>query len=874
VTRDQRPETRDERRIQRPLFSREHEEDRLAAVVPSHSSLVSRLSSLLLVALALGALAVALVFRFRPHRVEKSPAVSQSLPANAQQQLAGYSFTRSEGGRQIFTIRAQRTVAFKDNESTLLEGVEVEVFGRQGERHDLLNTDRCEYHSQSGSFSCAGRVLMELNAPSGSGLVAPPANAVSKLRGRHSTYLETSRLTYDQQSSMLTTAAPVRWRYGPASGSAVGLAYATSEGWMELQHDVTANLPVGGTGVPPVVRGSSALHLTPTGETPVPPNTLHLTAARLVYHKDQQQMELAGPVEITAGSRQLDAGHGTVYLDAENRLSRAVFDEGVHSTDHTEGRLLTAQAERVEADFDSASGDLKQLEASGSVQTESQQGPAGGTTRLAADQVRVSFSGAHFHPQQGSASGKVNLVMTRPAKPASDSGPQGAMAREELEAGAVEFSFRSADSTLERAHTEGPGKLTLIPADAKAGDRVVTAGQFLMAFDGRSRLESLRGLAPTRVVFETPRGTPPGSPPTETRGDSLLARLDPVTGALQRLEQSGSFQLLDGDRQARASRADYSADGEVLTLTGEPFLFDPVTRMRADRFLVRLSTDTAEGLGHVSSTHFGPLNLDSSPPVVARTGAPPHSVDTTNVVADMAKMAMPPVVARASAPPHSDDITNVLADRVTADRKNQYLRYEGHVRAWQAADVVESPSLDVYRAERRIVSGAGVVTSGLASAPVQEDPTPAKSGLRVAARTPGATQPMTIRADRLVYLDIGQKASYRGHVRLDSSGTTLEADRLDAYFAPASVGEASKLERAVAEGHVTAVEPGRRATGDRGEYFAGAGKLVMTGGPPTLYDADKGFITGQSLTFFTQADSLIVVGGPGSPTLSKHHMSP
>ena len=792
---------------------------------------------LLLVALALGALAVALAFRFRPHRAGKSPAVSQSLPANTRQQLAGYSFTRSEGGRQIFTIRAQRTVAFKDSQSTLLEGVEVELFGRQGAQHDLLNTDRCVYRSEPVRFSCAGRVLMELNAPSGSDLVALPANAVSSatLRGRQSVYLETSRLTYDQQGSMLTTAAPVRWRYGPASGSAVGLAYATRDGWLELERHVTADLPVEAAPGPNAVRGRAPLHL---------------TAARLLYHKDQRQVDLAGPIEIGEGGRDLDAGHGTVYLDAQSRLSHAVFDEGTHSADHSGGRLLVIRAESVEADFDPANGDLKQLVASGSVQTESQAGPAGGTTRLAADQVRVSLSGAHFHPRQGSASGKVSLVMTPPAKQARGDGPQAGMVQEDLEAGAVEFSFRPADSTLERAHTEGPGKLTLIPADAKAGNRVVTAGQFQMAFDPRSRLESLRGLAPTRVVFEAPPSAPAGSLPIETRADSLLARLDPGAGTLQRIEQSGSFQLLDGDRRARASRAEYAADNQALTLTGEPLLFDPVTRMRADRFLVHLSTDTAEGFGHVSSTHSGPLNLGSSPPVIAHTGALSHS----------------------------DDITNVIADRVTADRKNQYLRYEGHVRAWRGADVVESPSLDIYRADRRVVSGAWVVTSGLAAAPVKGDPVPAQSGMPVAARnrsaTPGATQPVTIRADRLIYFDLGQKASYRGHVRLDSSGTTLESDRLDAYFTPASPSEASKLERALAEGHVTAVEPGRRATGERGEYFAASGKLVMTGGPPTLYDADKGFITGQSLTFFTQDDSLIVVGGPGSPTLSKHHISP
>jgi hypothetical protein len=68
------------------------------------------------------------------------------------------------------------------------------------------------------------------------------------------------------------------------------------------------------------------------------------------------------------------------------------------------------------------------------------------------------------------------------------------------------------------------------------------------------------------------------------------------------------------------------------------------------------------------------------------------------------------------------------------------------------------------------------------------------------------------------------------------------------------------------------VQPGRRATGQHAEYFAADGKILLSGGPPTVMDAEKGFTSGQRLTFFTRDDKLIVSGGDESPTISRHHV--
>jgi lipopolysaccharide transport protein LptA len=203
-----------------------------------------------------------------------------------------------------------------------------------------------------------------------------------------------------------------------------------------------------------------------------------------------------------------------------------------------------------------------------------------------------------------------------------------------------------------------------------------------------------------------------------------------------------------------------------------------------------------------------------------------------------------------------------------ADWRSQFVHYEGRVRAWQGTDVVESSSLDVSRAQRRMSSGTGVLTSHFQAA------SGAPGAASVRPGPAGATRPVTIRAERLDYFDEGRKASYHGNVELRTENTTLRADHMDVFFSNVPSGQASEIERALGDGHVAVTQPLRHAAGDHADYEAASGKIEMTGGPPTLDDAEKGSTTGQRLTFFVRDDKLIVDGGEQSPSLSQHRVAP
>src|SRR5262249_644896 len=158
--------------------------------------------------------------------------------------------------------------------------------------------------------------------------------------------------------------------------------------------------------------------------------------------------------------------------------------------------------------------------------------------------------------------------------------------------------------------------------------------------------------------------------------------------------------------------------------------------------------------------------------------------------------------------------TNVIADRMFARQRDQFVHYDGHVRAWHGPDVIESSSLDYYGRERRLSSGSQVLTSHLAPAPG-----PQKSSVNRSARSP-VIRSLTVRAAHLEYLESIHRATYSGNVQLQDHDTTLKADKMDVWLSQNPGSQGLQVDNVVVDGHVLLIQPGKRATGEHGTYFA------------------------------------------------------
>jgi lipopolysaccharide export system protein LptA len=754
-------------------------------------------------ALTVTALAVSGAYWVATHHKEKPVVLPQSVPIDIHQQLSGYTVTHSDGDRRVYTVHAARTVSFKQGGTTVLEDVLVELFGRTGNQHDIMRTQRCDYNGQNGDLFTSGPVHIELNT-------GADKTQTGGVKGRQTVYLETSRVSYRHEGSQVVSDQAVNFRIGPASGTSQGMVYATKEGSLELEKDVVMKLS------------------SPDGQASNPP--LRLTASRLRYERRSKEITLMGPIQVTQGERNVSAGSGNVFLNEADRVTQVDLEGGVKASESSADRVVEISADRAQGDFDPVSRTLRHLTAQGNVAGQSQEKES--ASRLLAERVELNLVGIPARLQNGDALENVQLLIE--SSPSlgrtAAGGSRAATEKRALTAAELKFSFRPDGKSLKDAQTVGPGKLVVDPSDPRVGQRIITSGQFLMVFNALSNLETIRGLEPTHIIFQPPRTAPPGSVAQESTADQLLATFDEATHALKQVKQVGNYKFRDGDRNASSQESVYSATTQGVSLTGRPEIWDADSRARCERIDFDLRNDTAEGIGKVQATH----------------------LETGNQTPDG----------------ETPEPTNVLADRMVAQRRSQLVHYEGKVRAWRGADVVESSSLDVYRVAKRLSSGSQVSTSHLQPASYAAGMAPSS----VTSRRD--TRPLTVRADFLDYFDEGSKASYRGHVKLQTETTILEGDKMDVYFSRLGTTQESEVERAMAEGHVVVIQPGRRATGEQGEYFAGPAKIVLTGGPPNIYDVEKGFTTGQRLTVFVHDDRLLVEGGDGAPSLTQHRVAP
>ncbi|MGH9356857.1 MAG: hypothetical protein ACRD10_12070, partial [Terriglobia bacterium] len=522
------------------------------------------------------------------------------------------------------------------------------IFGHAAGRHDELRTHRCRYNNKTGALACSGGASLKLESK-------PRINAAPGSRSGQPLFIQTSDVSYDPLDSSVKTAGNVSFSFGSATGTAKGLTYGARTGLLSLGKNVRARFPARATNQPSV----------------------DLRAGGLLYKKAAGQILLRGPVRITQGLRRVSASAGTIFLNSQSRINHLRLSGDVSGSSSTPKEKAEITGQELDADFDPATAQVRDVQAFGDARIRTSGAGQTAARELYANRVQLNVSGSNMQPRTGRALGSVRLVFDSPktaATVSSTSGSLGGFAggRKILTASELRFSFTAA-GLLGAADTEGPGKIVVFPAHSQDDTRTLSAGELQLAFGPRGRLQRLVGLRSTQIVDSAPPGAKPGFV-RETFGDQFVANLNAAGQTIETIRQDGSFRFKDGDRQASAAEALFQSQGQDLTLIGDPQLWDSHNRMRARRIRMNLAQRSADGLGHVQSIHF------VSPPS-PRPGS-------SGPVSNRHNAAHQPLM--------------LTADRVTVSRNKQEALYEGNVRAWQGANVLECSSLKVDRRSQQI----------------------------------------------------------------------------------------------------------------------------------------------------------------------------
>jgi lipopolysaccharide export system protein LptA len=782
--------------------------------MPAH---LSRLRRWFAGATIVAVLAVAGAYFYARHHIQNAlKEIPEKIGLEIKQSATGFTVSKSEQGRTLFTIQASKAVQFKQGGHAELHDVQITLYGSDSSRFDQIRGADFEYDQPSGKVTAKGEVQIDLRS-NPQGLLDPDQAPPTDLK--NPIHLKTSGLVFNQNTGDAHTKERVDFDLPQGKGSAVGVTYAAKANVLTLQSQV--NLLLGGA-------------------TPAT-----ITAVQATITKDPHHLVLDHP-HLQSGARQCDADEATLFLSSDNTLERVlahgnvlVKAEGPQPAEARSEQLelvMAQQHDRLRTAVFSGDVEIKLARADdarsrppNSSQTLSaQETPQGWPMRGNAGRVVLDFSGKNLLTKVH-AEDHVKLLQHQSAVNASTSAQDLELTAQGMDFFMAELSRAKQGSHVDRAETSGAAQITIRATAGNGPQTLVTAAKFDAHFDASGQFTSVHGAPDARIVSQNP-----GEPDRTSTSRILDATFQPGNG-IQSIMQQGSVAYVDGERKAWGDRARYTPVDQVLVLTGSPRVTDGGMTTTANSMRLNRATGDAFAEGDVKTTY---SDLKPQPGgALLSSSSPIHVTGRTMSVHGSSAIAL----------------------------------YTGDARLWQDANVVQAQSIEFDRDHRSMVADGKAAVGSNASPTVS---TVLIQAERSADGSPEKSTPIAITSTSLTYADNERRAQFEGDVVAKGAGITITAKKMDAFLEARgrnsqSLSGAGKLEKIVADDQVVITQPDRRATGDLLTYTAADDKFVLLGGPPSIFDAEHGKITGVSLTFFRHDDRVLVEGNNSSPTVTQ-----
>ena len=821
-------------------------------------------AGLLLIAVVAGFYGYA---RYRVHRaIEEVRKLPEKYGIDIQQTAKDFNLCKSNGPQTLFCVRAAKTVQFKGGNHAQLQDVNITIYGKHADRFDQIYGKTFDYDPQSGVVTAAGEVQIDLE---GNANTAPHSDQAAPAEMKNPIHLKTSALTFNSKTGMAHTSERVEFRSPQASGSAIGADYDSKENRLTLVSQVMIHAggqKSGDVNATHAVITKEPLLATLDNVRGTQPGAEFAADHLKMYFRLDSTVErvvASGNVHgrrdsAKAGTTTFRSGQAEVFVDEDNAAKNAVLSGGA-VVDAAGDRPMHAEASRVLVDF----GPKNQVKhVKGVENVKMVQGAA----------AKIAGGGARA-TQAGSKNAGESPASTR----------SGTAQTLELTSEAVDVDVRGG-KTMEKAWTSGPAQIVTIQQQANAPPTrtTITAGRFDAAFNSKNQVKSLHGSPDAKMVSATQ-----GQPDRVTTSRELDVEFNPNGNGIASMTQTGDFHYTEGSRTATAERAKYTTAEELFELSGNP-RYSEVSVPPTQAQNRGLSGPPAGGAVQNSSA----MSLSANQlKLNRRTGAINADGDVKTTYADLKPQAQGAMLGSSSAihvtaehmsalrsiPTQGQNRAQGGAPVPASTNPNTTARYSGNARLSQEANVVLAPTIDFDRDKRTMVA-QGTPQDRVATVFVQQD-------------KKGKATPVNVTAAQLTYNDTDRRARFTGGVVMKGQDATVTSERADVLLvarttAPSATTQAnskaagegaratqpnsgpSQLQEITADGNVVITEPTRKATGQRLVYTAAEQKFVLTGGPPVITDAEKGRITGESLTFFSKDDRVLVEGSAAGPLKS------
>jgi lipopolysaccharide export system protein LptA len=621
--------------------------------------------------------------------------------------------------------------------------------------------------------------------------------------------IRSSGVRFDAATGVAVTDRPARFYIDLGEGEAVGASYDPATRELVLKSHVSL-----------IWRGHDPAR---------PP--MKIRAGQLSYKENESMVYLGAPSRFERQTLSLDGADAQVKLEeGAIRLVDAQKAQGIDAQpkrrlEFAANHLVLELTPKSEIEKITGTGDANLTALSASAQT-----------RITTDRIDM-----HFDVRDGDsllrealANGKVALESKPVPKPNAVTGPTRLLRSE-----SVVTRMRPGGVEIDMIETHAPGVFELLPNAPDQPKRRLDGTRMWIKYARNNALESFRAVeVATRTDKPAEKGKKP-PPPGFTTSNDLQAFFDTSSGDMTRLEQWTNFKYREGEQQAAADKAVLEQPGDRIILTGNARSWDNTGSLSAKRIVLSQQVGRVLAEGDVHSTR-QPDGKDSGGGMLS-----------------------------------GDEPLHARGERMTAVDNNMLITYEGHAVLWQSSNRLQGTKIQIDRRSKALLAEGNVISQ------FAEQSAP-----------PGAAAPLTvIRSEKMKYTDSDRMAYYTGGVRLVREGLDVRSAELKAWLneggdkaknsasktsAANNRGERqsqSRLNRAFADGQVQISQSAggrtRRGVSEHAEYYVDDGKVVLTGGNPTMVDSVKGYTRGKKLTYWANNDSLQVEGVESQPAASR-----
>ncbi|HEV2668422.1 MAG TPA: LPS export ABC transporter periplasmic protein LptC, partial [Blastocatellia bacterium] len=530
---------------------------------------IGRIGSLLLLIVAIVVIVTAFIRARRhapPGSFENGPP---RLSGKVVSIIEDYKYVESDPktGRKKLQMLAAKDVAYEDGRHDL-EKVDLTAFDKRGKSLRIVS-DRGVYLRDQSKVTFSGNV---------------------KLRSSDGLEVTTETITYEQQSEIASTEAPVQFRHGEISGSSVGAALRGNDHVLTLSQS------------PHVISAESD----PNKKSAEP---VEIRGDRAEYVEKDGTVKFEGNVNVTQGERQGRADLATGFVNLQTKKLERIEARGNSRLESREkGKASEAQSRDMDFFFDGERR-LKNSAAFGDARVRSLEPDS--PREIAAERIDIAYKPGEKGSVMQLISAQGRAVMRLEA--VLGSAREGDWSERVVEAEAMQASLREDGKNLARAEAAGNAVLTVTPKriTPRSEKKTLRAPKFVADFFETGNAIKYFVADPNPVAEFDPmqpeskdKGAPAKRQKKTLSGKKMTANFSQQTQDLSDLTVDGDAKLTEGERVAVAARGVYTTSNQTVAMRGKPQVWDPSLRASADEIDANVETSESELRGRARTTYF------------------------------------------------------------------------------------------------------------------------------------------------------------------------------------------------------------------------------------------------------------------------------